>query len=45
MNNEEDAEDEESDEEYMDDVVLEEIGNDSNEDETRDTAHRNWASD
>jgi len=41
MNNEEDAEDEESDEEYMDDVVLEEIGNDSNEDETRDTAHRN----
>ena len=35
------TEDEESDEEYMDDVVLEEIGNDSDDDETTDTAHRN----
>ena len=38
MNNEEvDVEDEESDEEHREDVVLEEIGNDSDEDETTDT--------
>ena len=38
MNNEEvDVEDEESDEEHREDVVLEEIGNDSDEDESTDT--------
>ncbi|PFX11811.1 hypothetical protein AWC38_SpisGene24338 [Stylophora pistillata] len=42
MNNEEDDfEAEESDEEYRDDVVLEEIGGESDEDETTETAQQN----
>ena len=39
-NEEDDVEDEESDKECKDDVVLKEIGDDSDEDETTGTAQR-----